>query len=460
MNREWDRPTEREQAQGPTGHRPGETVPDFGAARRHVIAETVRLARRLRRRGVAVPQSASVDATRALAAVGLGDRDRVASALRATLLGTGADIEAFEAEFPGYWLRLRAGLEGIAVAATGDIEGRGGRPGTEPPTDPEPDQALDVTDPPAQEGEAAPQTGTRPDIMLSTGQREATASTPTGRAEGAIRRYSPDGRREAIDVTAGRLTTRERRQVERFVAALAGLPGRRDRTAAHGRRIDLARTVRASLETGGTPIALPKRTPRRSELRCCLLVDVSGSVLDAIDRSTLVAVVAALGRAARRARTFLFDSELREVTAALDGARDEPAAALRAAAGSWGGGTRIGHAFSAIRERAPTAVDRRTVVVIVSDGLDVGDEETLRAGIAWLRRRAGAIVWLNPLAVAPAYEPTAAGMSTCLPYLDGLFGFVGPADLGAAADQIDRLGLDGPVGLPYHGGRAPGEGRP
>ena len=183
-----------------------------------------------------------------------------------------------------------------------------------------------------------------------------------------------------------------------------------------------------------------------SELRCCLLVDVSGSVLDTLDRAALLSFAERLVAAAFDARVFLFDTDAVEATEAFARAGGDPGAALREAAVEWGGGTRIGHAIDTVRREHPYAVDRRTVVVVVSDGLDVGDADLLSEGVTWLGRQADGVVWLNPLAVADGYEPAARGMATALPYVDALFGFAEAADLATAAGQLDRRGLDGPVG--------------
>jgi len=267
--------------------------------------------------------------------------------------------------------------------------------------------------------------------------------------EGDARRYSAVGEGGRVDVDAAELTAAESAAVDRFVDAPATLPGRRQRASRTGDRVDARRALRASLETGGAAIDLPRREPTASELRCCLLVDVSGSVLDTVDRSVLLAFAERLHASARDARTFLFDTDLREVTAQFDRAGGDPAGALRDAAVEWGGGTEIGGAFTALRRDHPHAVDRRTAVVVVSDGLDVGDEDVLKDGVTWLADRAGALLWLNPLAVSAEFEPRSRGMATSEPYVDALFGFAEPADLGEAARQLERRGLGGPVGYEY-----------
>jgi uncharacterized protein with von Willebrand factor type A (vWA) domain len=63
-------------------------------------------------------------------------------------------------------------------------------------------------------------------------------------------------------------------------------------------------------------------------------------------------------------------------------------------------------------------LDRRTVVIVLSDGWDTGDPEVLAAALRLIRRRAGRVVWLNPLLGSPAYRPLARGMQAALPHVD------------------------------------------
>ena len=60
---------------------------------------------------------------------------------------------------------------------------------------------------------------------------------------------------------------------------------------------------------------------------------------------------------------------------------------------------------------------RDTVVMIASDGLDVGVPNVLRDAMRELHRRSAGVVWLNPLLETEGYEPTATGMRTARPYV-------------------------------------------
>ena len=422
-------------------------VPDFRAARRHVLIELLRLATQLRQEGVEVPASATLSAGRALAVVGLSDRDAVAAALRATLLSTAPDIEAFESAFPTFWHRLRSGLDAVGTDHDGPTPGDDDADAGDDSAadDAETAGVLEDAEVPDLDGDGDGEV----EVRIPTERQHATGDRPTNTGEGDARRYSAVGERERVEAETATLTADELAAIDRFVASLSTLPGRRRKQSTAGDRIEAQRALRASLKTGGAPVDLPKSEPVADGLRCCLLVDVSGSVLDIVDRSVLLAFAAHLQGAARDGSVFLFDTELMEATEAFASADGDPAGVLRDAEVQWGGGTKIGDALVSLRQGHPYAVDRRTVVVVVSDGLDVGDPDVLADGITWLSDQAGAVVWLNPLAVSPSFKPESRGMSIADPYLDALFGFAEPADLDEAARQLEQRGLDGQVGYEH-----------
>jgi hypothetical protein len=78
-------------------------------------------------------------------------------------------------------------------------------------------------------------------------------------------------------------------------------------------------------------------------------------------------------------------------------------------------------------------------VVILSDGWDRGDPDLLAAEMARLRRSAHRLVWLNPLAADPAYEPLTRGMQAALPHTDHLLAGNSLASLEALADLMEGI---------------------
>jgi uncharacterized protein with von Willebrand factor type A (vWA) domain len=120
-----------------------------------------------------------------------------------------------------------------------------------------------------------------------------------------------------------------------------------------------------------------------------------------------------------RVETFVFSTGLSRVTSSLSGESYRSALArLSRAVQDWSGGTRIGASLAAFNARWPRLVDRRTVVVIMSDGWDTGEPAELAEALRLIARSAGRVIWLNPLLGSPSYEPLAGGMRAALPYID------------------------------------------
>jgi uncharacterized protein with von Willebrand factor type A (vWA) domain len=218
-------------------------------------------------------------------------------------------------------------------------------------------------------------------------------------------------------------------------------PVRRTRRRAGSRRgdLDLRRTVRRALRTGGDPVDLMRRTRRERPRRVVLLLDISGS-MSSYSRALLIFAHAAL-LADQRWEAFTFGTRLTRLTGALRTAK--PDEALSRAAGEardWDGGTRIGEAIRDLLARhAKTDAIRGAVIVICSDGLDVGDPELLGVQMARLRRLAHRIVWLNPLQENPEYQPLARGMAAALPHIDLFASGHNLAEIEDTCSAIGRL---------------------
>jgi uncharacterized protein with von Willebrand factor type A (vWA) domain len=121
------------------------------------------------------------------------------------------------------------------------------------------------------------------------------------------------------------------------------------------------------------------------------------------------------------AEVFAFATALTRLTAVL--AHKEPSVAVAAATDAVDdrfGGTRIASNIQALlRSRHGDAV-RGAVVIIGSDGWDSDPPAELGAAMARLRRRAYRVVWMNPRAGVPGFEPRVAAMAAALPYCDAL----------------------------------------
>lgn len=415
-------------------------IPDFAAARDHVVDEVVRFSRSLRHAGVEVPANAATEATRALATVGF-EKSRARAALRATLVTQARDVETFDDLFPKFWQRLTDGLS----PADDDAD--------EPDTAQPEDNVPPMGDTPAP-GDSKGNPGT---VDADGTERVRTEVTAAGGDDGDIdgesggettAAYSPAGRSTAVQADEGILLPARGLDgaVEDLSGAIARLRGRRWGRQGDA-RVATRRALRESLATGGALLDVPRTERARTDVTATFLVDVSQSVLDTVDRGFLLEFLRTVHRRWRSVRIFFFDTSVREVTDQFDAESVGAAAtALERAETEWGGGTRIGNAITTVRERHPDAVDRESVVFVVSDGLEVGEIDDLEDGMAWLSRLSPAVLWLNPLAAGEEYEPACRGMAAALPYVDGLFAFSGADDVAELARQLSMYGTGRAIG--------------
>ena len=199
-------------------------------------------------------------------------------------------------------------------------------------------------------------------------------------------------------------------------------PERRTRRAErdrHGDRVDMRRTLRGSLRTGGDPIRLAHRRRRVVRRRLVLLCDISGS-MEPYARAYLQFLTAA-GNAAN-AEAFVFATRLTRLTRALRSRNPERAIQGAAtAAPDWSSGTRIGDALKTFNDRhGRRGMARGAVIVILSDGWERGDPALVAREMQRLRRLAHRIVWVNPRVSARGFEARAGGLVAALPYCDAL----------------------------------------
>ncbi|MXM66850.1 VWA domain-containing protein [Streptomyces sp. HUCO-GS316] len=196
-------------------------------------------------------------------------------------------------------------------------------------------------------------------------------------------------------------------------------PSRRRRTAHHGTRVDVRRTLAISRRTGGYPLRLRRFVPRTRPRDLIVLCDISGS-MEPYARAMLQLLYCAT-RAAH-AEVFTFATRLTRLTPALRRARPEDALARAGrAAPDWSGGTRIADCLAEFNERfGRRGMAHGAVVAIISDGWDTGAPADLATHMARLSRVAHRVVWVNPRTASPRYRPLVAGMAAALPYCDAV----------------------------------------
>jgi uncharacterized protein len=144
---------------------------------------------------------------------------------------------------------------------------------------------------------------------------------------------------------------------------------------------------------------------------------VSGS-MDIYSR-ILLQFIYGLQNSFARVETFVFSTSLERITGHLKQKRySQTLERLASDVRGWSGGTLIGPSIAAFNRGWPGLVDKRTIVIILSDGWDTGDPELLSTSLADLQSRSRKMIWLNPLLGSPDYQPLVRGMQAALPHID------------------------------------------
>jgi uncharacterized protein with von Willebrand factor type A (vWA) domain len=402
----------------------------------------------LRAHGVRIGTGETVDAAQAVEALGLADRDRLREGLAATLLHSTGQRRVFDPVFDLYFpplvgaprsdgresdapaadreeLRdrlaaaLAAGdremLERLAIEAVDGFGGYGSSPGSDGWSS---YQTLDRLRPQTLMARVRDSVRARQDgaagfadrlledeirrriemfrALVATEARRRVAER-RGRDQMARRAVAPTADRVDF-LFAGRDRLAElRRTVQPLARKLATRLAARRRRAARG-TIDLRRTLRGSLSTGGVPMrpVLRRRRPVRPEL--VLLCDVSGSVAGFSDFTMLL--VQALHDQFSKVRVFAFVNRIDEVTGLLvHGAADPEGLGTRirseATLTGWHDSSDYGAAFGEFAERYVDAVGPRSTVFVLGDARTNMGDPNLPA-VRRLSERARRVYWLNP----------------------------------------------------------------
>jgi len=249
---------------------------------------------------------------------------------------------------------------------------------------------------------------------LERGLIERTGKLPPSRPLADLDRALPTSPTQDLAAVHRSVT-----QLKRRLATL----GNEQRGRRRGRAVDVRRTMRASLETGGVPLRLryrPKR-PRRPEIY--VLCDVSTSVTSA--SVFFLSVLHALHDSFRKLRSFVFIERISEVTDSFERERDFRKISERISrdggVADVSGYTDYGRVWLEFLEEISADLDPRSTVIVLGDARTNG-RDPHAAAFAQLTERAGRTFWLNPEprlywnygdSVMAAYEPHTTAAFEC-----------------------------------------------
>lgn len=390
-------------ARPPDRPRPVEPLPAVDRA-----AFAVALAGRLRRHGVAIGFTAVETFIRALVAAGPSSSAQMYWTARISFVKHGSDIETFDAVF--------AQVFGDATLAVDPHARRDSLGRTTGRTD-DTDTTGHGGEPEQRGNDDALPWATLPSVVADAEPADGALVVP-------VRRPSPET--GLADLPFEHLDATEMALMGDWLrATVSAWPVRRSRRRVPDRRGDavaMRETLRQARRTGWEPVHLARTRAKEKPRRVVLLCDVSQSM-----HAQATAYLHLMRALALQTHTevFAFATTLTRLTSVLNH-RSAEQAIDRASSTVTDrfGGTRIATNLRAVLSAPYTNVTRGAVVLIASDGWDSDPPGELARAMARLQRRAHRVLWLNPRAGAPGFEPKVAAMAAALPHCDTLL----PAD--------------------------------
>jgi uncharacterized protein len=362
----------------------------------NLATNVMHFARVLRQSGMALGTDRVQLCLQALQVAGLESRADFKATLAACLIARAADRTLFEQAFYLFW--RDPDLLGRVMAMM--LPQAQAKPGTPPP--PENRRLADALFPQglqAKKPQREPEEEIEIDARLSWSDKELLRQ------------------RDFETMTADEWAA-AKRLLARLRPFFETRPTRRFRPAAAG-RFDWRATLRAQTREELAPPCW--RRPRVKVAPLVILADISGSM----SRYSRMLLHLAHGlanpaerRHAPRVTSFVFGTRLTPITRLMQQRDPDIAvAAVARAVADWSGGTRISaclHQFN--RDWARRTLSSDTTVLLITDGLELGDSaESLAFEARRLRLSCRRLIWLNPLLRFEGFEPKAAGVKALLP---------------------------------------------
>ena len=395
---------------------------------RRLLRETVGFGRALRAAGLHIDLGAAVDYARALPLVDVSEREQVRAAGEAIFCRRRDDRPTYDAVFDRWW-RPRTKRQGdfqappLKAPSEDDLDGAEAAGEAEPQAG---DERVDAS--PDAQGVPIPSAGD--DDADDDAEIEGVVVAPDAYSRGELLRH-----REFDRMTPSELREAER-LVDQLIPRLEKRRTRRYELHSHGRRLAPRAMFRRNLGTGGQLMSWVWRRPVREPRSLVVLCDISGS-MERHSRLLLRFIQALAAASEVRTESFVFGTRLTRVTRLMrDRNRDRALARVADAVNDWAGGTRIGESFRTFNQHwARRSLRTSGVVIVVSDGWDRGDPSIVATETARLRRNCHRLVWLNPLAGTPGYQPLAGGMRAAYPYIDDFL----PAGTVASLERLGEI---------------------
>lgn len=349
-------------------------------------ANIVLFCRHLREKGYVIGPSEEADALQALSYCPIGKEDYFRNTLCAVLAKNKFQFDQFDTLYQDFWEELKKAIDAKQKSVPEKTKKNKPKPSKEPSI-----QALK-------------------DWLYGKETQEETELSSYSSGEVLTKKDFGNMQEEELRLVMSLL--------QQLARKLAHQKSRLTKIAKKQKKVDLKRTMRYNMRRGGTIQKMLFSEKKDRKLRLVLLCDVSKS-MDLYSRFFMF-LIYAFQNAYDKIETFVFSTALHRVTEFLESNEFNQAFEIIAErVPHWSGGTQIGYCLNDFMDNHGwRMLDKKTVVLILSDGWDTGEPEVLSAAMKQIYKLSKKVIWLNPLAGNPNYSPDVTGMRTALPYVD------------------------------------------
>jgi uncharacterized protein with von Willebrand factor type A (vWA) domain len=351
----------------------------------------------LRQEQFGVTPSETIDAAQAVLEIDISNIADFHNALKCSLVKQSEDYARFDQLFKRFWLSKNSGKDNPLGRIT--IPGK------------KIERTLKIPD------SGSNKTGRG---RITAGSMFTSQSSDNQAEEKILGIYSPietTSRKSFRDLKQSQDRALLKRALRSFARATATIPGRRLAFAGDGTRLDFRRTFRSNMKSGGHAVEIELLERKISKSRLVVLCDISGSMDSYSER--VLKLIYYLSNTIRGSQVYGFSTKVVPLNRFLQGRSLKEAARLVSEnVDVWSSGTRIGSAIGELISNYSGVLRSSTVFVVISDGWELGDLDTLKSRLNEIQKRVSKVIWLNPQADSPDYVPLAEGMKNALPYLD------------------------------------------
>lgn len=362
----------------------------------------------LRRAGLPVSSEQTMEFSRALTLVNIGNRDEVYYSARTLLISRYEHLRIFDFLFNRFWRQF-----------TATNSSRPQKAPHAPRYDRKHHRPLMMTYMAEKAQRDAPE--------IEVGDKSNTFSNIEILQRKDFGELTPDELTTVKEIIASMRWEVSLRQTRRFISD------------ARGDRLHMRRILASAVKHGGVPVQFAYQDRKIKQRPIILIADISGS-MEKYSRLVLQFFYC-LSHSLKNVETFVFGTRLTRITHALklkniDRAIEE---ATRDVV-DWSGGTRIGESLQTFNQKWSRRVLRRgAIAIIVSDGWERGDTHLLKKEMRYLQHRCHRLIWLNPLSGKQTYQPLVGGMQAALDYVDDFLPIHNLQSLTTLADHLQSL---------------------